>query len=784
MRRPFLFIAAAFSLGILSQGLLDIPVLYILGFFVTALFLSALFAGSQRPFVILALASFMFLGALDYRVFYLLPKNHIKNIADARPDPSENCFVQGMVADRPYKSLTIFKQEKTDFLLNVEAVRTGDAWQRGSGVLSVQVFNPESDFRYGQRVILEGELARPRPAANPGQFDYRKFLERKKIFYTLKVRGGNFSKVTGGSGKNFIKRFAYRVSGRLERLINEYAPPREASILNAILLGQRQEIEGDINDNFINTGTVHILSISGLHVGLLAFIFLILLDVFRVPFKVSAAIMAVLLVFYSIMVGNSPPVVRATAMILTFMLGRVLKKEQDNLNSLSFSAAAILFFNPQDLFDIGFQLSFLTMGAIIYMPAKLEKMFNIKSGSYLRTAAIVSFSAWLWSAPFIARYFNIVSPVTLIANLVVVPLMFFVLASSVAFICLGVISPVFALIFSEVANLSILALLKTVSFFSGLPFSYFRIKSPPWLFIAAFYIFTILFFERNRLKLKAKYFLITMLVFLNIFIWHAALYNRGDILEITFLDVGKGDAIFVEFPGGGTMLIDGGEALGADMGRLVASRFLAYKGVNKIDIVAATHPHTDHVGGLAAVLKNFKVRYFLDNGGYEDNTLYKKCQDVLRRRKIKRFIVKDNDAIKGFEGAGLLVLNPPPEEFGDSNNNSLVMKLARGKFSVLFCGDIKEEAAEGLSLRHKNELPSTVLKVPHHGGSLGAAADEFLERVKPEAAVISAGDRTINQGLLAALESAGARVYRTDTDGAIILKNKKDKYLLLKFLAL
>lgn len=781
MKRPLLFITAAFSLGILSRELLNIPIFYMLGLALTAFLFSALFIRSQRPFVFIAFAAFLFLGALDYGASCLLPKNHIKNIIDSRREPSSDNFVQGAIANRPYKSLTSFKQEKTGFLLDVEAFGSGSGWQKSRGVLPVEVFNPGLDFKYGQKVILEGKLTAPRPATNPGQFDYRKFMERKKQFYILKVREDNFYKIIGEAGKNFIKSSAYKTSEKLERLINEYSPPREGSILNAILLGRRQEIDDEINDDFIRTGTVHILSISGLHVGLLAFIFLLLLKIFRVPFKFSAGIMALLLIFYSAMVDNKPPVIRSTIMILVFLFGRVLRREQDNLNSLSFSALLILFFNPQDLFDIGFQLSFLTMGAIIYMPPKLEKMFNVERRSYVKTAAIVSFSAWLWSAPFLARYFNIVSPVTLIANIIVVPLMFFVLASSVAFVGLGAISGALALIFSEAANVSIAILLKAVSLFSGLPFSYFRVKSPSWIFIAAFYIFIILFFERARVKLKAKHFLITALIFLNIFIWRAALYNRGDVLEITFLDVGKGDSAFLEFPNGGTMLIDGGEALGSDMGRIVVTRFLASKGINKIDAVMATHPHTDHIGGLVTILNNFKVRYFVDNGDYENNPFYKRCQRILREKRIKKFIVKENESINGFEGIRLFVLNPPPQEFHDANNNSIVMRVERGDFTVLFCADIEGEAAKKLLLRHKDGLSAEILKVPHHGGSLGETTNEFLEKIRPKVAIVSLRDKTVDKGLMAALKGAGVRVYRTDTDGAIILKNKKDKYRVLKF---
>jgi competence protein ComEC len=220
------------------------------------------------------------------------------------------------------------------------------------------------------------------------------------------------------------------------------------------------------------------------------------------------------------------------------------------------------------------------------------------------------------------------------------------------------------------------------------------------------------------------------------------------------------------------MLIDGGDALGADMGRLIVGRFLAHKGINTIDVVMATHPHTDHIGGLVAILQNFKVRYFIDNGDYAANPFCKKCAAILEKKRIRRFRVREGDRIEGFKNAAIAVLNPPRPGFRDQNDNSIVIKLAHGRCSVLFCGDIEEEAAAGLLLRHKEALCSTALKVPHHGGSLGEAGQAFLSAIRPHIVVISLGSRPPDERLLEELNGLGARVYRTDRDGAIILKNR------------
>lgn len=781
MKRPLLGITAAFSLGILIEEFFNIPIFYNFLFVLIFLFLSILFFKSKRQFFLSITAAFLFLGSLVYKNYAALPQNHIKNVIVVNPNFPKQVLLEGQVLNKPDKKITYYNQLRLDFQLKVKAIRVENDWKPASGILLVGVFNPPLNFRYGDEVILEGSLSLPKPATNPGQFDYKKFLEARKIFYILNLKENDFSKIVGHAHVNPIKQFAYAIKERIEKSINRLMPDTEGAILKAILLGERRDIDENINDDFVKTGTVHILAISGLHVGLLASIFILLFKLLRLPFKLWALILTFLLIIYCTMADNRPPVTRATIIILIFLFGRVLKKQQDLLNSLSFAALAILFLNPQDLFDIGFQLSFLTVGSIIYFTPKLEtdlipptrcKMVKIRF--YLIRTVLVSFSAWLGSAPLVARYFNIFSPVTVLANLFVVPWMFFVLATSLTFILFSFFSYTLGLIFSEASSLSIAILLKIVSIFSNIPFSYLFVKSPSWIFIIGFYIFLFLLFNRKYFRIKVKYFLISVVLFFNIFIWHRVFFEGQDFLRISFLDVGKGDSIFLEFPKRGTMLIDGGEGLGVDMGRLVVSRFLASKGVNKIDAVISTHPHTDHIGGLVRILKNFRVRFFIENGEEDLNPLYINCEELVKRKGVKRFILKEGDCIKGFEETEFSVLNPPTQKFYDLNNNSLVLKLKYGNFSVMFCGDIKKEAAFNL-LKYDKELASTVLKVPHHGGSLGEAALEFFEKIKPKIAIISLGNKKPNSSILLIFKELRTKIYRTDRDGAIFLTVDKNR---------
>ncbi|MBI4335625.1 MAG: ComEC family competence protein, partial [Candidatus Omnitrophica bacterium] len=325
MKRPLLGIALAFSLGILAQESLNIPFFNVLALALILILSAFLFIRSEKSFLALSLTAFFSLGALAHIHSIQLPGNHVKNIFEENHDFPVRALVKGRVWNRPVARQIYFGQEKTEFLLDVKTIGIDKVYRRVSGLILTGVLNPGLDLRYGDDLIIEGNLLRVRPATNPGQFDYKKYLERRKIFYVFKANNKDFVKVTGRGGVNFIKEAAYRAAEKIEALIDAFLPPLEASMLEALLLGERRDIPDEVNDSFINTGTVHILSISGLHVGLLAVILIILFKLFRAPSAARPFILTALLAFYCVMVDNMPPVVRSTIMISVFLFGGLLK---------------------------------------------------------------------------------------------------------------------------------------------------------------------------------------------------------------------------------------------------------------------------------------------------------------------------------------------------------------------------------------------------------------------------------------------------------------------------
>ncbi|PIQ89903.1 MAG: competence protein ComEC, partial [Candidatus Omnitrophica bacterium CG11_big_fil_rev_8_21_14_0_20_42_13] len=245
-------------------------------------------------------------------------------------------------------------------------------------------------------------------------------------------------------------------------------------VLSAMLLGDRTGLSSDVRQAFIQTGTAHILAISGMHIGIIAFIFLVFLKAVRIPKRVRYVIAVFFLIFYCLLTGARPSVTRAVIMAIVVLAGLLLEREVNIYNSLGLSALVILAYNPYQLSDIGFQLSFISVLSIVYLSPRIEKLLHchhiiVKSFS-------VSLSAWLGTCLIVLYYFKIFSPITVLANLVIVPLVSLVIVAGFIFLSSLLIMPFLTLFFANTAGLAVLILVKSAGLLSRAPAAYFYLK--------------------------------------------------------------------------------------------------------------------------------------------------------------------------------------------------------------------------------------------------------------------------------------------------------------------
>lgn len=785
MKRPILYITIVFAIGIAAANLFSAPIIYPIA--LSALFISSacVFSGKRIFSHISLYLAVLFLGSVCYLNSCIIPSDHISKMAG---DDPVQIRIKGMVTDDPVIEMNFYNQNKAVFLLRSEAFADSGQWKKARGYVKVVSYSYTGDLSFGDEVILEGGLSKISGLKNPGLFDYSRYLGIKNIYCSLKVASGSRITIVKPHSVFSLTSAAYGFRRWITKSIDRRLDKRHGGFLKSIITGDRSQLGDKIKDNFIKTGTVHVIAISGLNIAFIAAIVLWFLGMFRVPKKAAVVITLILLVFYSLATGSNPPIMRAILMFAVLTAGYLIQRDSDMLNTLSLAALLMLLFNPRELFDPSFQLSFASVGSIIiFSPPIMSalKLDRIKRNSFLNKAkvfilggAAVSAAAWIGSCPLTAAYFNMVSPISFIANLLIVPALSLLTGLAFAFLAFDPLCGYLGTALSHIIRILEDAIFWSNHVMALAPMAYFRLPAPSVYLCALYYLSLFLLFSPRK-----KYFVIAMLLFCNIAVWQTAAGTSKN-LEITFLDAGQGDSAFIRTPSGANILIDGssgGVEDRFDIGRSVIAPYLWNKGVFKIDAVIVTHFHEDHLGGILYLLNNFKIGCVIDNGTEVlRSAVYDSYIKALSDKKIKRLVVRRGDSIGPFGEVRLYVLNPEKGEgLLDSNDNSIVVKLEYGKFDALFCGDATDTAIDNLMM-YGDRLRSDVVKVPHHGGKLGddAKISDFFSKVSGRVAVVSVGRnnryKAPSKNTVAAILSSGANIYQTKDSGAVVILADKN----------
>jgi len=427
-------------------------------------------------------------------------------------------------------------------------------------------------------------------------------------------------------------------------------------------------------------------------------------------------------------------------------------------------------------------LSFGATWAIVALHKPLTLLFPEawrREGNAVRhwivSPLCASLAAQLGTGPLIAYAFGQLAPVSLAANLVVAPLLAVVLGLGVLAALTGWILPWVAMLFNAANYLVIVTLLELVELLAALPFAAVEVPRPGGVFLVCCAILCLLGPRLPDSQQAQKAAVFVVLLGLNVSVWTYALRPRD--LDIYFLDVGQGDAAFLRFPNGKTMVVDGGERSERfDYGARVLVPFLRHMGIGRVNVVVASHPHNDHIGGLVALLQQVEVGHFVDGGQRYDSWTARRIRELVAERGVRYHRVAAGDSLVGLGGVGGLILHPN-EEFVDTsgespgglNNGSVAFRLDYGEVNVLFTGDLEEET-DGAILAWGPRLAAQLLKVAHHG-SRTSSQSYFVEAVSPTLAIMSLGFENKFKHpapeVVARYMEHGARVLRTDRTGAV-----------------
>ncbi|HEV3219690.1 MAG TPA: DNA internalization-related competence protein ComEC/Rec2 [Candidatus Acidoferrales bacterium] len=699
--------------------------------------------------------------------------------------------------------------------------------------------SPAATMHAGDRVELLAQARLPRNFKDPGAFDYRAQLARQGIVLTASLRSLQLlHKLPGApiSLRNRLARLRGRLLDRVDLLFG--AAPGQAAVLRAMLLGDRSFVDNEIADSFRKTSAYHVLVIAGLHVAALAAFVVWIGERLRAR-RMGVAFAAIaVLVAYAAIVQDRPPVLRATLMAAAYLVARAFFRRMDTLQVAAVAALMVLIWRPGELADPSFQFSFLAIGAIggIALPwldrtaePLRRALQNIGDSTRDRThspglvqlrldmralsAAIArKLPAWLkiraaglvtnpirggiiiWEAfvisavlqvglmPLMTSDFHRVSLLGPFANIgavlltgIIVPLGFAALAVSFVSVSAG-------RVLGHVASAGVAVLLKTVGWFAKFNWANVRVPTPPVWIVVCFFAGAIALaayvrWQRKRAQIIALCFVVACAIVMAVSPFAPRVEHSE--AELTVLDVGQGDSIFLAAPDGRLLLTDGGGGTGPlrfggmqtrfDIGEEVVSPYLWSRGIKKLDAVALTHAHEDHIEGLYAVLENFRVDE-LWVGHDVASSAYKRLLETARRRGTRIVHLQQDDSVSwgGMRGS-VLWPDTVAEVSQATNDDSLVLRFDFGKESLLLAGDI-EKPVERALVAVNAPLEATFLKAPHHG-SATSTTEPFLERVHPAFAAISVGENNPfnhpSPAVVERLRAAGTVVYRTDRDGAI-----------------
>jgi len=499
MEYPLVHLCVAFCLGIMSEAPFKIPFFILYLFTFMSLVPCIIFLKQNTKFNIFILCAAFFLGATVLRNSQILPNCHIARLV---PYKSDSFSLVGVIDNDP-----IYQGKKVSFFLKAEKLGINETWLKTCGKVLVNVFG-ENNFSYGDRLFLRGKLYRPF-SFSKGEFNYRNYLRHQGIYLILSVKNGSMVKQLDKNVGNPVKSFAFRIRHKMRHVIVKNLSSFSTGILNAIILGERQNLSAHTRDILVYSGTVHIIAISGLHLGIVAFMILLILKIIKIPRKPRYILTILLLVFYCLLTGANTPVMRATIMAAMLLFSYFLEREGNIYNSLSFAALIILMVNPWQLFEISFQLSFLSVVSIVWLSPKIKSMFPEKLNKIpwirlLTSLFSVSFAAWLGLLPLIAYYFGILSPITILANMIVVPYMTIIVASGFSFALIGILMPPLASIFAATNELLILILFKINSLLIIIPGAYFKLPSIYFVYILLYYTLLVSFFNFSKTSITTQ----------------------------------------------------------------------------------------------------------------------------------------------------------------------------------------------------------------------------------------------------------------------------------------
>lgn len=804
---PLLGLSLALIAGILfSAQLSPLSVFFGLRVFVPialVVIAAAFFVRSLRMKLLLTFAAaivlFVSLGAARFAMIRYQPPTHLNRllIEDQQLATLRGRIISGIRdngQERSFSSIP-WLSSQSSFYLSADAIQTRSGWQPITGTVRVQVNEPVEHLETGDDVQLYCRLSRFTPPANPGQFDLQQHMNSRGVFVAAAVPIREGIKVIDRNGSWLfrLRSWLYRYS--TDALLDETATdPDVRSLVSALLLGQRGSLDPTLVAAFQKTNLAHFISLSGMHVGILAGSLWILLRTAQIPKRPRAILCIILILTYALIVPPRAPTMRAVFLSCFFFASALLHRRINPLNTLALSAMVLLLARPYELFTAGWQLSFLSVFGILvfYQPVRhhlLDKVFypvvlRFKQQFVLLQHVFygilellaVGISTWIVIAPVLLYYFGQVNPLSPLWTVLLFPAVLLILYAGFLKIALATPLPTAAAVLGVLINLAAQLMEKMVLLLAKVDLLQIASHRPGPALIAGLYVLlAAAYFVPYRYRRMRKVLLLLLVgVFLFPGFSRMAGLRRTGTLEITCLSVGHGQAIVLSAPGGRDLLFDAGSITHQRIAGKIILPYLQHRRIFELDRIYVSHGDLDHLNALPEIAAMVKTHEIVGNA-----VLLEQAQQPSLEQQFSGQLAQLGLTLKAIpthsrERVRIESLWPPEQtavENLSENDRSQVFLITYADRRVLLCGDIERPAQQAF-LEQYPSLTVDVLVLPHHGSTTNLDT-QFAERLDPQI-LIASGARRNQPNAYRPPEGSAAKSFYTSTDGAVTVKIKAD----------
>jgi competence protein ComEC len=694
-------------------------------------------------------------------------------------------------APRPTPLRAIPGNERTRLDVELIAVRHGTAWRPAAGICQLTIEGHLLGVRAGDRLRIFGQLAKPSPPMNPGEFDFAAHGRADRRMSRLRSSAPEcvsvMKRAQGGGAGGVLE--AVRGGGR--RMVRSYVGPDRAGLAGAILLGTREGLTAEDTLPYLLTGTIHVLVVSGLNVAILAMVLMGFMRVGLVSRRAGLAVVILVVVLYAMVAESQPPVVRAAVLAVLVCVAAWIGRRGVAFNSLAAAALIVLAMNPCDLFRPGPQLSFLAVATLIWVgdwarrrqlgpKDRLEEMQASLRPWYIRAGKgvmlgivwilVTSLAVWLVTLPLVLHQFHVGSPVAVLISPAVWLAVAGAMWSGFVMLATGWLIPPLAAFCGAVCDASLGGLDRLVGWADSLPAGHFWAAGPAWWWVLGFYISLVVVMVRGGTVVLPRWQWAALGAWIVVGLAPSLVRPWArDGLECSFVAVGHGACVLLESPTGETVVYDAGGLGSPEYTTQTIAAYLWHRGIQRIDGMVISHADVDHYNAVPGLLERFRIGAVYVSpmmfegirAGSGPDLLHK----AIRAAGVPIRDIWSGDRLRVGSELTLDVLHPPQRGVvGSDNANSVTLAVECGGRRVLLPGDLESPGLEDVMA----ELPydCDVLLAPHHG-SRRSDPPGFAAWSTPEWVVISGGRGDEVVPVVRTYESAGARVLRTDKQGAV-----------------